>query len=192
MASYVPTKIDLTPKRHHGYGVLLFILGTLFPPLGQYSLLVVPQPSSPSPTAVAARFGIGKDFWLNLLLTICGYIPGTVALPLSLRSRSLCPSRPWPQLLHPGTPSPFAFRILPLILSIEHSQQQESCPHPQMDPALWPRRHFYHRASCQALPMGYPLQRAPPRIYPRRTALRRWPRASLQRRSHLARRQSTA
>ena len=26
--------------------------------------------------AVAARFGIGGDFWLNLLLTICGYIPG--------------------------------------------------------------------------------------------------------------------
>lgn len=26
--------------------------------------------------AVAARFGIGRDFWLNLLLTICGYIPG--------------------------------------------------------------------------------------------------------------------
>jgi len=36
-------------------------LGTLFPPL-----------------AVAARFGIGKDFWLNLFLTICGYIPGHV------------------------------------------------------------------------------------------------------------------
>jgi len=34
-------------------------MGTLFPPL-----------------AVAARFGIGKDFWLNLLLTICGYFPG--------------------------------------------------------------------------------------------------------------------
>ncbi|KAJ7721699.1 hypothetical protein B0H14DRAFT_3007576 [Mycena olivaceomarginata] len=49
----------LKPKRHHGYAVLLFILGTLFPPL-----------------AVAARFGIGGDFWLNLLLTICGYIPG--------------------------------------------------------------------------------------------------------------------
>jgi len=46
-------------KRHHGFNVLLFILGTLFPPL-----------------AVAARFGIGSDFWLNLLLTICGYIPG--------------------------------------------------------------------------------------------------------------------
>lgn len=46
-------------KRYHGYAVFLFILGTLFPPL-----------------AVAARFGIGSDFWLNLLLTICGYIPG--------------------------------------------------------------------------------------------------------------------
>jgi len=51
----------LAPKRYHGYAVLLFILGTLFPPL-----------------AVAARFGIGKDFWLNLLLTVCGYIPGHV------------------------------------------------------------------------------------------------------------------
>jgi len=53
------SKFDLKPKRHHGYSVVLFIMGTLFPPL-----------------AVAARFGIGKDFWLNLLLTICGYIPG--------------------------------------------------------------------------------------------------------------------
>ncbi|KAF9532983.1 hypothetical protein CPB83DRAFT_743518, partial [Crepidotus variabilis] len=53
--------VDLTPKRHHGYAVILFIAGTLFPPL-----------------AVAARFGIGKDFWLNLILTICGYIPGHV------------------------------------------------------------------------------------------------------------------
>ncbi|KAJ7774607.1 hypothetical protein DFH07DRAFT_800181 [Mycena maculata] len=52
-------KIGFRPKRRHGYAVLLFILGTLFPPL-----------------AVAARFGIGSDFWLNLLLTICGYIPG--------------------------------------------------------------------------------------------------------------------
>ncbi|KAF5365646.1 hypothetical protein D9758_003345 [Tetrapyrgos nigripes] len=59
MASYVPNKIDLKPRRHHGYAVVLFILGTLLPPL-----------------AVAARFGIGKDFWLNCLLTLCGYIPG--------------------------------------------------------------------------------------------------------------------
>jgi len=34
-------------------------MGTLFPPL-----------------AVAARFGIGKDFWINLVMTVCGYIPG--------------------------------------------------------------------------------------------------------------------
>ncbi|KAF5357912.1 hypothetical protein D9756_001570 [Leucocoprinus leucothites] len=60
MSSYhIPGKVDLTPKRHHGYAILLFIMGTLLPPL-----------------AVAARFGIGKDFWLNLLLTLCGYIPG--------------------------------------------------------------------------------------------------------------------
>jgi len=55
------TKVDLTPRRWHAYAVLLFIAGTLFPPL-----------------AVAARFGLGSDFWLNLLLTICGYIPGHV------------------------------------------------------------------------------------------------------------------
>ncbi|KAF5391383.1 hypothetical protein D9757_001890 [Collybiopsis confluens] len=61
--NYLPSggKVDLTPKRHHGFSVLLFILGTLFPPL-----------------AVAARFGIGSDFFLNLILTICGYIPGHV------------------------------------------------------------------------------------------------------------------
>jgi hypothetical protein len=28
---------------------------------------------------VAARFGIGSDFWLNLFLTIAGYIPGKIA-----------------------------------------------------------------------------------------------------------------
>ncbi|EIN07361.1 hypothetical protein PUNSTDRAFT_127096 [Punctularia strigosozonata HHB-11173 SS5] len=53
------TKPNLRPKRYHFYSALLFILGTLFPPL-----------------AVAARFGIGGDFFLNLLLTLCGYIPG--------------------------------------------------------------------------------------------------------------------
>lgn len=30
----IPQKVDLTPRRHHGYAVLLFIVGTLFPPLG--------------------------------------------------------------------------------------------------------------------------------------------------------------
>jgi len=52
-------KIDLKPKRWWGYAVFLFILGTLLPPL-----------------AVAARFGIGKDLFINIILTLCGYIPG--------------------------------------------------------------------------------------------------------------------
>ncbi|KAI0273634.1 hypothetical protein BC834DRAFT_816960 [Gloeopeniophorella convolvens] len=55
----MPPKIK--PKRHHGFSVVLFILGTLFPPL-----------------AVAARFGIGSDFWLNLVLTLAGYFPGHI------------------------------------------------------------------------------------------------------------------
>lgn len=31
--------VDLTPRKHHGYAVLLFIFGTLFPPLGTSSSL---------------------------------------------------------------------------------------------------------------------------------------------------------
>jgi len=34
----IPPKIDLTPRRHHGYAVLLFIMGTLLPPLGNHIL----------------------------------------------------------------------------------------------------------------------------------------------------------
>lgn len=34
---YLPQKVDLTPKRHHGFQVLLFFLGWLLPPLGKYS-----------------------------------------------------------------------------------------------------------------------------------------------------------
>lgn len=73
--AYIPSKIDLTPKRHHGYAVLLFILGTLLPPLGQ-SLVVTAVVVLTSPAAVAARFGIGTDFWINVVLTLCGYVPG--------------------------------------------------------------------------------------------------------------------
>lgn len=65
------------------YAVILFIMGTLFPPLGVYlcnlvvrNAIVEWSADCHLNTAVAARFGIGKDFWLNLLLTICGYIPG--------------------------------------------------------------------------------------------------------------------
>jgi uncharacterized membrane protein YqaE (UPF0057 family) len=76
------TRKDLKPKRYHFYAVLLFILGTLFPPLGALppalppSLALEEMDADGALAAVAARFGIGTDFWLNLVLTICGYIPG--------------------------------------------------------------------------------------------------------------------
>lgn len=51
--------------------------------------------------AVAARFGIGKDFWINVLLTLCGYIPGML-FPCSFCSRLSTANRPWAQLLCTG------------------------------------------------------------------------------------------
>jgi uncharacterized membrane protein YqaE (UPF0057 family) len=47
------------PKKHHGWTGVVFICGFFLPPL-----------------AVAARFGIGKDFFINVICTICGYFPG--------------------------------------------------------------------------------------------------------------------
>lgn len=52
-------KIDYSWKNHYGFTGLIWLLGILFPPL-----------------AVAIRFGIGCDFFINVLLTICGIIPG--------------------------------------------------------------------------------------------------------------------
>jgi uncharacterized membrane protein YqaE (UPF0057 family) len=93
----------IKPKRHHGFGVVLFILGTLFPPLGLSSQLIFPLPLLISrPSAVAARFGIGGDFWLNLLLTLAGYIPGSLsARPVSSDSHHMISIRTCSQLLHP-------------------------------------------------------------------------------------------
>ncbi|OWZ76592.1 hypothetical protein C366_05032 [Cryptococcus neoformans Tu401-1] len=54
----LPKKISLKPKKHHGFQVFLWLLGLLLPPL-----------------AVAVRFGIGVDFFVNVFLCICGYIP---------------------------------------------------------------------------------------------------------------------
>lgn len=34
-SSIIPKKIDLKPKREHGFSVVLFVLGSLFPPLGE-------------------------------------------------------------------------------------------------------------------------------------------------------------
>ncbi|WVF73097.1 hypothetical protein IAT40_007916 [Kwoniella sp. CBS 6097] len=58
MNHYLPKKVSLAPKKHHGFQVLLFILGFLLPPI-----------------AVAVRFGIGTDFFINVFLCICGYFP---------------------------------------------------------------------------------------------------------------------
>ncbi|KAF8329158.1 uncharacterized protein EI90DRAFT_3063364 [Cantharellus anzutake] len=48
-------------RKSHGWNFFIFLLGTLLPPL-----------------AVAARFGFGRDFWINVPLTIAGYIPGHI------------------------------------------------------------------------------------------------------------------
>jgi len=42
MPTHIPGKADLKPRKYHGYAVLLFIMGTLFPPLGQSSSSLTP------------------------------------------------------------------------------------------------------------------------------------------------------
>lgn len=54
-------RYKVKPKRHHAYTLFIFVIGFLLPPF-----------------AVAARFGVGKDFWINVLLTVCGYVPGQI------------------------------------------------------------------------------------------------------------------
>lgn len=46
-------------NRRHGFYVLVMVIGWVLPPV-----------------AVLLRFGFGFDFFLNILLTIAGYIPG--------------------------------------------------------------------------------------------------------------------
>lgn len=36
------------------------------------------------PLAVFIRFGIGTDFFINVLLTVAGYIPGHVSMGMAL------------------------------------------------------------------------------------------------------------
>jgi uncharacterized membrane protein YqaE (UPF0057 family) len=53
-------------------------------------------------SAVAARFGIGSDFWLNLFLTLAGYIPGSLSARfLASHSHHIISIRTRSQLLHP-------------------------------------------------------------------------------------------
>lgn len=45
--------------------------------------------------AVAARFGIGKDFFVNVILTLCGYIPGKlIVTELEIPSETRTRTRP--------------------------------------------------------------------------------------------------
>ena len=32
---HLPKKLDLTPKKHHGFQVVLWLLGMLLPPIGK-------------------------------------------------------------------------------------------------------------------------------------------------------------
>lgn len=41
--------------------------------------------------AVCARFGFGKDFWINVFCTICGYFPGQYAM---VQTTAVCSSGP--------------------------------------------------------------------------------------------------
>ncbi len=43
------------------------------------------------PVGVFLQVGIGLQFWLNILLTLCGYIPAS-----SMPSGSSCAARPFP------------------------------------------------------------------------------------------------
>lgn len=54
-------KLDLSWKTHYGFTGFIVLCGFLFPPL-----------------AVAVRFGIGRDFFINVLLTCCAIIPGHI------------------------------------------------------------------------------------------------------------------
>ncbi|PWN50867.1 hypothetical protein IE53DRAFT_386809 [Violaceomyces palustris] len=56
----MPSKRSSGPiKRHHAFHGVIMVLGWLLPPL-----------------AVLVRFGVGKDFFINIICTLCGYIPG--------------------------------------------------------------------------------------------------------------------
>lgn len=144
-----------------------------FPPLVSTSRFYFVCTHSFSSPAVAARFGIGKDFWINILLTICGYIPGQ--FPSLFYYASLCfTRRPRPQLLYPGLffPTLNCFSSL-TPLPAEHQKQQVPCPHSQVGPEMGADRYLRDQAQRTALPVGRPLQRPSPSFHPRRSTPRR-------------------
>lgn len=55
----MPSKSKGPIKRHHAFHGVVMVFGWLLPPL-----------------AVLIRFGVGLDLFINIICTICGYIPG--------------------------------------------------------------------------------------------------------------------
>jgi uncharacterized membrane protein YqaE (UPF0057 family) len=56
---HIPSLPDAQSKEDHGMELVKILFALLLPPLG-----------------VFLQVGIGKHFWINILLTILGYIPG--------------------------------------------------------------------------------------------------------------------
>ena len=135
----IPKKIDLRPKKHHGFYIFIWIMGMLLPPLGECvhdghgacafvmgrmgdsgQWLGHPEAYRPGgrrtgasslgarpldpvglcvrgrrhcrtcgrcplTAAIAVRFGIGIDFFINVILTICGCKSHPAFLPKPLR-----------------------------------------------------------------------------------------------------------
>jgi hypothetical protein len=68
MNHHLPKKFDPIPKRHHWYTFFIFLCGMLLPPIGKschLSMLYLSKRLKLTLVAVAARFGIGHDFFVN-------------------------------------------------------------------------------------------------------------------------------
>ncbi|KAI8455332.1 hypothetical protein BY996DRAFT_6413240 [Phakopsora pachyrhizi] len=66
--------MGFTPQRKHGFYILVMVVGWVLPPI-----------------AVLLRFGFGKDFLINIVLTLAGYIPGYLQ---NIRNNQNCKRTP--------------------------------------------------------------------------------------------------
>ena len=66
---HLPKKFDPIPKRHHWYTFFIFLCGMLLPPIGEFCadppIWRLINRHKLTLVAVAARFGIGHDFFIN-------------------------------------------------------------------------------------------------------------------------------
>lgn len=144
-----------------------------FPPLVSTSRFYFVCTHSFSSPAVAARFGIGKDFWINILLTICGYIPGQLLFSILLRILMLHPQATATTFISRSVLSNPELLLVFNPLPAEHQKQQVPCPHSQVGPEMGADRYLRDQAQRTALPVGRPLQRPSPSFHPRRSTPRR-------------------